>query len=375
MTTEKRSGQGKALSIVRILLAAALVTWVASRVSFRDRAERRDGAGALLETREGQVEGSWNAPVVPFRDPWGTVEALASAEGWHIRPGIGTLFGNLGVGLYSAGVALFFLTPLLTVVRWRMLLRASGIDPGFGEACRLTWVGLFFNLVVPGLTGGDVVKAILVARSTERREAAVVSVFVDRVIGILALAVLAGVVVAPQRDRFAEIARGLTLFLGALLAASLLLLSRRPRRLLRIDRIVRSLPFSGVIARVDEAVLAYRDHPRTLAAAFALSIANHLGILVGVVLIARALGDPLPIRHYLVLVPVITMLSSAPIAPAGWGVGETLYGEFFRRYGSAFGSSFELGVALSLLYRLAWMIVSLPGGVFGLKRQRRVEAG
>ena len=281
MTTEKRSGQGKALSIVRILLAAALVAWVASRVSFRDRAERRDGAGALLETREGRAEGSWNAPVVPFRESGGTVEALASAEGWHIRPGIGTLFGNLGVGLYSAGVALFFLTPLLTVVRWRMLLRASRIDPGFGEACRLTWVGLFFNLVVPGLTGGDVVKAILVARSTERREAAVVSVFVDRVIGIL----------------------------------------------------------------------------------------------VGVVLIARALGDPLPIRHYLVLVPVITMLSSAPIAPAGWGVGETLYGEFFRRYGSPLGSSFELGVALSLLYRLAWMIVSLPGGVFGLKRQRRVEAG
>ncbi|HET6202039.1 MAG TPA: lysylphosphatidylglycerol synthase transmembrane domain-containing protein [Planctomycetota bacterium] len=357
----------RALGILRVAFAAALIAWIGSRVSLSDAAVRRDPGGEVLEARSGRAVGPWNAERVPFRDGTGRVEALERAEGWRVAPGLRTLVANLDLRLYGVTLLVCFTTPLLTVVRWRALLRAVGIRVGFGEACRLTYVGLFFNLVVPGLTGGDVVKAVLAARSTDRREAAVVSVLVDRGIGTIALALLAAVVVWPRRERFSEIATGIYLLLGALAVASLLLLSRRLRRWLAVDRLVRALPFAGVVRRVDEAVLAYRDHPRTLANALALSLANHLAILAGVVFLARGLGDPLPVGDYLVLVPTISILSAAPIAPGGWGVGETLFGEFFRRY----GSSLELGVAISVLYRLAWMVASLPGGAFWMTGRRR----
>ncbi len=357
----------KILAILRVAFAAALIAWIASRVSLSDAAERRAPDGSLLEERTGRAEGPWNTARVAFRDSTERAEALDVHEGWRVRPGLRTLVAGLDLRLYAVTILVFLSTPLLTVVRWRGLLRAVGIETRFGEACRLTYVGLFFNLVVPGLTGGDVVKAVLAARTTDRREAAVVSVFVDRVVGILALALLAGAVVWPRRARFSEIATGLFLFLGLLTAGSLLLLSRRLRRLFRIDRVVGVLPFSGIVRRVDEAVLAYRDHPRVLVSALALSLANHLGILAGTILLARAVGDRLPVSDLLVLLPVISILSAAPIAPGGWGVGETLFGELFRRY----GSSLEIGVATSILYRLAWIAASLPGGFAWMSGARR----
>ena len=44
-------------------------------------------------------------------------------------------------------------------------LRAIGVRLSFWNAHRLTFIGFFFNNVVPGATGGDVVKAVYVART------------------------------------------------------------------------------------------------------------------------------------------------------------------------------------------------------------------
>ena len=59
-----------------------------------------------------------------------------------------------------------------------------------------TAIGLFFNIVVPGLTGGDLVKAVLAARDhPERKAAAMISVLVDRLIGVLVLVLLGAVAI------------------------------------------------------------------------------------------------------------------------------------------------------------------------------------
>jgi hypothetical protein len=304
------------LAAARLALLAGLVAWIASQISFAEVAERARG-----------LEGS----------------------------------------LIAGAAVLILLSPLLTVVRWDLLLGTSGIRLGFWTACRLTYVGLFFNLVVPGLTGGDVVKAVLVARRAARREAAVLSVFADRILGILALALLAGLVLLPSLRDFADLAAGLYGLLALLLAGGALLLSRRLRRATRMDRWIRRLPFERVVARLDEAILAYRAHPGVLAASLFLSIGNHLAILAAVVAIARAIGDPLPLSHLLVLVPVINIASSVPIAPGGWVVGESLFGTLFARY----GSTLESGVAVSLLFRLCLMATAIPGGLFWLLGERR----
>ena len=90
--------------------------------------------------------------------------------------------------LFSCGI-------LFTAIRWWRLLAAAGCPTTLFNAVRLTFVGLFFNLVMPGLTGGDLVKAVAVARENpDRKAGAVMSIAVDRLLGLFVLALVAALV-------------------------------------------------------------------------------------------------------------------------------------------------------------------------------------
>src|SRR5438552_1736540 len=58
----------------------------------------------------------------------------------------------------AALVALTFGSMVLPAWRWQLLLKAQGIHEPFGRILRLTWVGYFSALVLPGAAGGDVAK-------------------------------------------------------------------------------------------------------------------------------------------------------------------------------------------------------------------------
>lgn len=95
----------------------------------------------------------------------------------------------------SWAVAGSFLTPLLMIsltLRWGIFLRAQGINLPFFQVLSLTWAGQFFNSVLPGSMGGDVVKIYQICRLAPDRKAGVAStVFVDRLTALFALIVLA----------------------------------------------------------------------------------------------------------------------------------------------------------------------------------------
>ena len=77
---------------------------------------------------------------------------------------------------------------LLAALRWHLLLKVQGVFYSFREIYSLVLMGIFFNQVLFGSTGGDVIKAYYVAReSSERRTAAALTVFIDRAIGLFVL--------------------------------------------------------------------------------------------------------------------------------------------------------------------------------------------
>ena len=86
------------------------------------------------------------------------------------------------------GVGVFFGCTVLATVRWKILLNVQGIDMGWVRTWQLFMIGMFFNLFMLGSTGGDVVKMFLAMREARsNKAAALLSVFMDRVIGMMAL--------------------------------------------------------------------------------------------------------------------------------------------------------------------------------------------
>src|SRR5262249_32289051 len=87
-------------------------------------------------------------------------------------------------------VALTFLQIFIAVLRWRIVSTESGAPLPLRQAMRYNVIGTFFNQTLPSSIGGDAVRLWLVARSGAGWRAATYSIFVDRAVGLIALAII-----------------------------------------------------------------------------------------------------------------------------------------------------------------------------------------
>jgi glycosyltransferase 2 family protein len=382
--------QHRLLGVLRILLAVVLLGAVAYFVPWRDRLTYAD-AGATLSVA-GDIEGNWRDASVRFHvDPkeelaagWPARVAAAQKSGTALevvravedaapnpdparerfdwRPGMLRVFRELDPkGLWIA-LAMILWGSIVAITRWWRLLSIAGCPTTFSNVFRLTFLGFFFNLIVPGLTGGDVIKAILVVREhPERRADALMSVIVDRGLGLIVLMGLASGVTLIPGSRFHELRIPVILsFLGVLFGLWLVL-HPWPRRILKIESILARLPQAERIRSLDRALRLYGSHPFEMLIAVCLSIVNHSSIAFGLFELGRAFGDlKLTYFEYLGVASIANTISSVPIAPGGWGVGEAAYASLFHLLGAAA----TLGIAVSVTYRLLTMVMSLFGGLF-----------
>ena len=124
----------------------------------------------------------------------------ATLIGWLIRSGV-LKMGALSIFLERpillvADIALFAFAVMTGTLRWRALLVLAGAKVPLGRALQLQLTALFFNVVIPGNVGGDVVKALYVAREEEpsKRTAILLVVFVERLVGLGGLVLVASIV-------------------------------------------------------------------------------------------------------------------------------------------------------------------------------------
>lgn len=383
-------------TVLRAALAIALLAVVFVTVPWRDQlvyvpAEDADA----LETR-GAIVGEWRADSVAFRFEPGTelekgwpadARAVASSGGdlavararigYDWRPGLQRVFREMDPDGLLTALGLMLFSALVAITRWWRLLRVAGCATRWYDALRLTFIGFFMNLVLPGLTGGDVVKAVMVVRENpERRADALVTVLVDRGLGLLVLMAMAAGVVLVEGERFAEVRLAVLLFFVAVLVALWIGLHPWPRRVLKVDRLLEKLPQKERLRSVDRALSIYARHPGEIALAIVLSALNHGSIAFALYSLGHAFGDTLSLPEYLGIAAIANTVSSVPVAPGGWGVGEALYGYLFH----LLGAPTALGIAVSVSYRLLNTMLGFAGGLFLLPfvpgaREVRAEIG
>lgn len=380
------------VTLLKLLFVAGLMWWVLRDIHFEDRLVYRSGPPEQLVVVREQVvsiQGPWKDEPVLYTVAGDATERqavrgrLPDGTTLDVEPGFLTYWHNLDPLLFVLGALCYFVTVLISGARWWWLLRVNGTDVSLMETLRFTWIGIFFNNVVPGATGGDVIKAIyIMKRCPGHRVQVLVSVIVDRVLGLASLALLGAVIVLFAFDRFGEIALAIWGVIGGVGVLGAVAFSRRLRQLVRLKWLLERLPHkvSHLLKLVDQAVFFYRDHRWVIIASLLAGVVNHVMSVLSVVLVGFALGIGMPAFPYFVLIPVINIVSAVPIGPNGWGVGEWLYKNLFARYGAEYlpmvANAAEAmgtrGLALSLLYRLHLTFWSLLGGVFVLLEKDRV---
>lgn len=255
----------------------------------------------------------------------------------------------------AAAVALFQLW--LGAVRWRDVTRVCGADLPLARAFRYNFIGAFFNQTLPSAIGGDAVRLMLLGRSDAGWRIATYSVFIDRAVGLIALAVLvlatlplSWQLILDERGRYAIALLGL----GSISAgAGFLLLGWLPWPWLDSWFPIRHLRACSEVAN---RVIFGRETALRIAV---VSITIHVLAVVMIWLIAQSItaaGQP---AQLLALVPPVMLITMLPISIAGWGLREA---SMMVAFGYA-GLPQADGLTVSLLFGTMIFAIGAAGGL------------
>lgn len=291
-----------------------------------------------------------------FRDPETRSEmaqALRHADPWWLL----------------AGVAISGCVELVGGIRWQYLLYVQDIRLPWWRILALMIIGVFFNFVAPGGTGGDLVKTFYLMKETPgKRTLALLSVIMDRILGLLSVVVLAAIFIWVRWDWLTStrstkqfVFTALAILCGAVLMiggsfvlSGMGLVHKLPARMPGRDRLA-------------ELALAYNLYAKawkTTLIAFVASALANLGYFATFYCAARAMALPgmnLPsLMDVFAIMPIINTIVSLPVSVGGVGVREGLFQVFL---GGLTGISNAVAVVISSTGFVLTAFWGLVGGL------------
>jgi glycosyltransferase 2 family protein len=236
--------------------------------------------------------------------------------------------------------------------RWKLIL-AEDLLP-WSYLLRLYIIGVFFGLFLPTSVGGDAVRAVAAARSSERPGGAIATVLIDRGFGVLATIAYAllGLAVAPQS--LAVLSRSGMRWHAPGTTGTILVLGLIGLALLGLSRIARARAFWNEGMAALKRLL--QAPARLMSVAVLAGLSQGLIILLWLTL-AAGMNFGIPATTFLWAVPVVSLSALLPLTFAGLGVREGVW--LVLLAGSSIASADIL--AFSLLYFACNVLVGLLG--------------
>lgn len=209
-------------------------------------------------------------------------------------------------------------------------------------------IGSFFNMLLPGIIGGDAIKGFYLYKETGKGTPALASIFMDRYIGFICLLCI-GMVAYPfgyHQLKNSEIIWLLPLFITIFTLSSLLIFSFRIGKRFRfLENFYNYFHF-------------YRKQGKILLKTFLLSIIIQLSNILAVYIITIGLNQKVSFLSYLIFMPIIIVFTTIPVSISGLGVREGVFILFL----SSVNIKPDVATAISFL----WFLSMITGSLLGL---------
>jgi glycosyltransferase 2 family protein len=273
------------------------------------------------------------------------------------------------LGWIGAAAAVTFLQIFIGVLRWREISAECGAPLGTGQAMRYNMIGSFFNQTLPSAIGGDAVRLWLVARGGAGWRAATYSIFVDRAIGLIALAIIIVAslpwsynLIADPQGRFALLLVDFAALVGGL---GFLALGALPWPWLKRGWAAHHIHACAVIA--NRVIFSRKRGPKVAV----LSLLVHVLAVVIAWCVVQSIAAPVRFGQVFQLVPPVVLIAMLPVSIAGWGVREATMGLAFGYAGLMTNE----GVNVSLLFGAVSFIVGAFGGLVWIFSAEKAAQG
>ena len=269
-------------------------------------------------------------------------------------------------------IAAYSVQIFIGAYRMRMLLEPQGVQIGYFQSLRLTYLGAFFDTFMITSVGGDAVKAIYLARECPagKRLEGVSILLLDRLMGLLGLLTLmvgmtviylpqlsADPVIQPQLKWLFIVPLMLLIGTGMLLSSRMYgIFSRIMAQAQHYTLLRRLAPLAATVDRVYATLQKFRNRPLVLLQTWGLSILVHLfGVICGYVLVGGMGQGEKAFGPFLVAWFVANFVCS--FAPAGGiGLGQALYNPIFLKI-----ADIQNGWVLATAVQATAILAKTPG--------------
>ncbi|HYA11729.1 MAG TPA: lysylphosphatidylglycerol synthase transmembrane domain-containing protein [Thermodesulfovibrionales bacterium] len=264
------------------------------------------------------------------------------------RTGPERIFSILkGMSLFAfiSAILLYLLAQFISTCRWKLLLpgtlRIKKLFP-------LYMIGSFFNTILPGLIGGDAVKAFYLYQITGRGSLTLSSIFMDRYLGFVMLTVICTIAFPFGYSYFqnSPAAWMLPFIVLSFIIASLLFFGLRLGKRIKI------------ISEFYDYFHSYRNQKGIIVKALIISAFVQFSSIIAVYILTSGIGEHVPFLACLIFVPLIIMFSALPISISGIGIREGAFVLFF----GLIGIRPDAATAISL----SWFLANVSGSLLGL---------
>jgi uncharacterized protein (TIRG00374 family) len=285
------------------------------------------------------------------------------------------LFKQLNPAIIAVALAAYIAGQLSVAVRWWILLRTQKIYISIWAAIKLFFLGLFYNNFMPSSVGGDVLRAWYVTKHTERKFEAVLSIFVDRLIGFIGSIVIAIVFYffIPTKEpmdfgmqgeslnffsRYSNVLMGI----AVIIVVSVLILLAVSKTRNYLNKLLQTgvEQIKVLFVKLFDAAVLYCKKPVQLLAVFVMTIALQIFTITGFWLAGRQIGVDVSLSYYLVFFTISWSIGMLPISFGGAVLVEGSMAAMFVKFALV---KPEAALALALFQRVAWLLGSLPGAL------------
>ncbi len=237
------------------------------------------------------------------------------------------------------------------------------------DALKVSFVALWFNQLLPTGMGGDVVRALLLAKTCGRTRI-ILSALLDRVLGLLWMVLMVSffvpMILTSRLGAEVTIAINIACVIVLIISFSPMWIKARLCKITTIKQLHSVCRFLSLLGRAMRMVILTSTSYKLL---FYLAL-SFFPYVIYVSLLGESFGLELTLLEYVAVVPVIFIAMQFPISIGGWGVRELASLYVF----SYMGISEEVAVIMSVLYGFGLLITSIPGNFFWIYRRNNVNS-
>ena len=266
--------------------------------------------------------------------------------------------------IWLSVLAGFLIGHVLAAFKWGLLV---GQGLSFSTIVRAHFAGLAANIALPGVAGGDVARAAVLASKIESRHRLITGSIIDRLIDVAILVAIAALGAAlmgtaGQTGVWLQVFAAVLVILGGGVYIAL------PGIAAWLEA---HLTGAGKLPMLVKEIATYMaGHRNRILVCAALSFAIQVGFVCLNVVLAWSMQGPTNLAVWLFAWPLAKLIATLPISLGGLGVREASLAAVF----AAFATASPVVIAVGFVWQTILITTGLVGlGVQFLSRKRNSE--